>query len=390
MISVSEAKELISENCTNQNIKSITIDEAYGFVLAEAVYAVTDTPPFDNSAMDGYAFAFDEWKNQTLKIIGEVQAGSYFNRPVNAGCAVRIFTGSALPAGTDTVVMQEKTVVTDQQLLIQDEQIFKGMNVRKQGSQSKNGDAIMQSGQLLTPAAISFIASCGIAKVSVYSHPSVSIIVTGKELIKPGNALEPGKIYESNSVTLIAALKQLGLTPSAVIVVDDNEVEIETAINSQLQSDFILLTGGVSVGDYDFVVTALERNKVQTIFHKIKQKPGKPLYFGKIGKTIVFGLPGNPASVLTCFYQYVIPAISSFTHKGYIKQIQSTLANDYSKKAGLTHFVKGKTNDKGVTILKGQESYMMHTYSVADCLVELPEEKTEFIEGDTLLIYLIN
>lgn len=389
MISVSEAKKLIIENCTHQKIKSIPIADSYGFVLAESVYAVTDTPPFNNSAMDGYAFAFDSWKNQTLDIIGEVQAGSYFVDPVNAGCTVRIFTGSAMPTGTDTVVMQEKTEVTNQQLKIQDEQIFKGMNVRKQGSQSRNGEVIMQSGQLLTPAAISFIASCGIATVSVYSHPSVSIIVTGKELIKPGIALEPGKIYESNSVTLIAALKQLGLTPCSVTIVDDNENEIATAIKSQLQSDFILLTGGVSVGDYDFVVPSLAKNKVKTIFHKLKQKPGKPLYFGKINGTAIFGLPGNPASVLTCFYQYIVPAISTFTQKEYIKKIQATLANDYSKKPGLTHFVKGKTNGKEVSILKGQESYMMHTYSVADCLVELPDEKTEFIKGDTLLVYLI-
>ena len=181
MISVTEAKKLISENCTFQNVKSILIDDAYGFILAETVYAVTDTPPFDNSAMDGYAFAFDSWKNQTLEIIGEVQAGSCYAASVKADCAVRIFTGSTMPHGTDTVVMQEKTNVINKQLQIQDEQVYKGMHVRRQGTQSKKGDAIMKPGQLLTPAAISFIASCGIGKISVYSHPTVSIIITGKE-----------------------------------------------------------------------------------------------------------------------------------------------------------------------------------------------------------------
>lgn len=390
MISVQEAKKIVLENCTRNKISEVPILSAGGFVLAETIYSPIDTPPFDQSAMDGYAFSFDDWDKQTdLLIAGEVQAGNYFTRELHPNQAIRIFTGAALPQGADTVVIQEKTDLKDGHIHIQDDKLAKGSNVRRQGSQTKAGEISMIKNQLLTPAALSFLAGVGIEKVKIFSNPRVSIIVTGKELIKPGQPMQQGKIYESNSFGITAALAQLNITPASVEMVDDDEKEIESAIRRQLESDMIILTGGVSVGDYDFVSSALEKCGVEKIFHKVKQKPGKPFYFGKYQDTLVFGLPGNPASVLTCFYEYVAVAISSFTQKQYFKNMVLPLANSYSKKGGLTFFLKGKVTSGTVEILKNQESYMMNSFAVADCLIELDEDKEQFEKGEMVPVLMI-
>ena len=382
MISVKEAKQLISENCTVQKTEILSLLEANGSVLAEAMYAPIDTPPFNQSAMDGYAFSFENWdKKSNLKVIGEVQAGSSAAINVANNEAVRIFTGAPIPPGTDTVVMQEKISLNDNQIQILDIFLIEGTNVRPQGSQTKKGEMALIEKQLLTPVAISFLAGIGISKVKVFSKPTVSIIVTGKELAKAGDTITEGKIFESNAIGLIAALNQMGINPVSVAVVDDVESEIESTISSQLSSDMLIITGGVSVGDYDLVPASLEKCGVQKIFHKIKQKPGKPFYFGRHNQTLVFALPGNPAAVMSCFYEYVVQAIGSFTQKEYFKKITVPLAEDYTKKAGLTFFLKGKMGENNVQVLNDQESYKLNSFAIADCMIEFDENGENFKKG---------
>jgi len=265
----------------------------------------------------------------------------------------------------------------------------KGANVRPQGSQTKKGEMALQERQLLTPVAISFLAGIGINKVNVFSKPTVSIIVTGKELAKADDTITEGKIFESNSIGLIAALNQIGINPVSVEVVDDVEAEIEQAISNQLTSDILILTGGVSVGDYDLVPASLEKCGVQKIFHKIKQKPGKPFYFGRHNQTLVFALPGNPAAVMSCFYEYVAQAISNFTQKEYFKKVAFPLAEDFNKKSGLTFFLKGKIGEREVTVLNNQESYKLNSFAVADCLIEFDEEGENFKKGDLVKVRMI-
>lgn len=383
MVTVQEAKNLIHKNCGSNKVEEIPLITACGFVLAEELYSPIDTPPFDQSAMDGYAFSFGDWdKHADLLIAGEVQAGNYLLSEIMPNQVIRIFTGAALPKNTDTVVMQEKVDVKNNHIRIEDDKLIKGSNVRLRGSQTKKDDLVLSKNQLLTPAAISFLAGLGVEKVKVFSKPTVSIIVTGKELIKPGHAIEEGKIYESNSFGLIAALAQLNIRPVSVDNVDDDEEQIKNVICSRLQSDIVILTGGVSVGDYDFVSSALEKCGVKKIFHKVKQKPGKPLYFGKFQDSLVFGLPGNPASVLTCFYEYVVSAISLVTQKEYYHKLMLPLTNDYTKKPGLTYILKGLTGVENVTILQHQESYMMDSFAKANCLIELEEGKENFRQGE--------
>ncbi len=382
MISVKEAKQLITENCTVQKTETLSLLQANGSILAESIYAPIDTPPFNQSAMDGYAFSFENWdKKSNLKVIGEVQAGSSAAINVANNEAVRIFTGAPIPPGTDTVVMQEKISLNDNQIQILDIFLIEGTNVRPQGSQTKKGEMALIEKQLLTPVAISFLAGIGISKVKVFSKPTVSIIVTGKELAKAGDTITEGKIFESNAIGLIAALNQMGINPVSVQVVDDVESEIELAISSQLSSDMLIITGGVSVGDYDLVPASLEKCGVQKIFHKIKQKPGKPFYFGRHNQTLVFALPGNPAAVMSCFYEYVVQAIGSFTQKEYFKKITVPLAEDYTKKAGLTFFLKGKMGENNVQVLNDQESYKLNSFAIADCMIEFDENGENFKKG---------
>ncbi len=390
MITVSEAKDLISENCVPERVENRLLSESQGYILAKPVYSPVDTPPFHQSAMDGYAFSYESWDGKSmLEVCGEIQAGSNVPIEVKSFEAARIFTGAALPDGADTVVMQEHVVKNKKTIRIENVQLTKGANVRLCGSQTKKGELALKKGQLLTAPAISFLAGIGIERVNLFSKPVISIIVTGKELKQPGSEITEGKVYESNSFGLSAGLHALDIAPASVEIVDDAEEDIIKAITRQSTSDILILTGGVSVGDYDLVLPALRKCGVENIFHKVKQKPGKPFYFGKLDQRLVFGLPGNPASVLTCFYEYIVPAISSFTKKQYFKKINMPLADDYKKKAGLTHFLKGKTNEGKVRILNNQASYLMNSFAIADCIIELEEEKEQFIKGEMVNVLMI-
>lgn len=391
MISVTEARALIANNCNILKPNTLPLLEANGCVLATSIYAPIDTPPFDQSAMDGYAFSFENWdKKSELDVVGEIQTGDFSNEIIGKNQAVRIFTGAKIPSGTDTVVMQEKVIRIENSIQINDEFLVQNVNVRPKASQTKKGDLAMAENQVLTPVAISFLAGLGIETATVFAKPSVSIIVTGKELVKSNEKITEGKIYESNSIGLVAALNQIGIQDIAVEMVDDIQTEIENAISKHLSSDILIITGGVSVGDYDLVPAALANCGVEKIFHKIKQKPGKPIYFGKHINTIVFALPGNPAAVMSCFYEYVLEAIGNFTQKKYFQKVKLPLANDFYKKSGLTHFLKGKIENQKVIILEHQESYKLNSFAQANCLVELEEAKENFSKGDLVLVRLIS
>jgi molybdopterin molybdotransferase len=390
MISVADAKKIILENCNPSKIEESALLEAVGSIVAEPVLSPIDTPPFDQSAMDGYAFSYETWnKKSPLSVRGEVQAGTIYSNALNHAEAVRIFTGAALPLATDTVVMQEKVTVNASSIIINDEKLVKGSNVRLQASQIKTGDLALPVGHQLSPASISFLAGMGIEKVKVFAKPRVSIIVTGKELVKPGQPVPKGKIYESNSYGLVAALHQLGIHPLSVRVADDDVQDIVNTYIEQPDSDICILTGGVSVGEYDFVARALEKCGVERIFHRVKQKPGKPFYFGKHDDRLVFALPGNPAAVLTCFYEYVLMTISHLTKVNYYRKIQVPIVHDFQCRSGLTYFLKGKTKGAGVEILDRQESYLMNSFSIADCLVELQDGKTDYKKGDMVSVSMI-
>lgn len=392
MISVADAKKIIQENTITLPPVKMELLQAAGMVLAEDIYASIDIPGYAQSSMDGYAFSFHQWKtNRSLKIKGEMAAGSNETFVLLPGNAVRIFTGAAVPAGADTVVMQEKTKVENSTLYIDDENILEGLNIRAKGSEIKAGELAVAKESLLTPAAIGFLAGIGATGVLVYPYPSVSIIVTGNELQTPGQPLLHGQVYESNSYSLQAALKQMHIQKVKVYKAEDKLETVKQVLEEALQqSDIVFLTGGVSVGDYDFVAAAAEQIGVEKVFHKIKQKPGKPFYFGKMGNKLVFGLPGNPASVLTCFYEYAEPALRKISNqKTGLLVLQVPLAMPFKKAAGLTHFLKGIYDGKTVTPLTAQESYRLSSFANANCLIKINEETTICEKDELVEIHLL-
>ena len=394
MIPVSEARKLIMENTSVLEPFIARLYEATGLVLAEDIISPIDVPSFDQSAMDGYGFRWDDLKDgQTLRIKGEVPAGVFPTDKLLSGTAIRIFTGSQVPEGCDTVVMQEKVSVEHDQLVMKDAQLKKGTNIRLKGSQTVKGSLAVKAGSKITPGAAGFLAGLGFDKVNVFRTPSVCIITTGKELNKPGLHLEAGKVYECNSYSLNAALSELNIKPQKIVCVDDNEKEISTLIKNNLPAcDVLILSGGVSVGDYDFVYKAFDNCGVQRIFHNVKQKPGKPMYFGKYHNTLVFGLPGNPSALLSCYYLFVVPALlkmmGSETKKSEKRFLP--LAASVSKKAGLTFFLKGKITGNEVAALQSQESNQMNSFAFADCIIELDEHKTEFQKGELVEVHLLD
>lgn len=390
MLSVQEARKLVQENATLEKISSCRLSDAAGLCLAKEVVSPIDSPLFDQSAMDGYALSLASWDGSSeFMVIGEIQAGVKPEIELKAGEAMRIFTGAPVPKGADTVIMQEKVSTRDKILEIHDPDLKVGANIRLRGSQIRKGEIALPEGILLNPAAMSFLAGLGISDVAVYKPPVVCIIATGKELITDQRELSEGMIYESNTVGLTAALKQRHIHPESVHVTDDNEEAIMNAFLKCQNADIVIITGGVSVGEYDLVPASLEKCGVRKIFHKVKQKPGKPLFFGTRNKTLVFALPGNPAAVLSCYYQYICPAIDAFVHFSHLKEKNLPLLADYTKKAGLTHFLKAKATDRGVEILSGQESYLLLTFSLANALVELPEEGEVFHAGTMVSVRII-
>ncbi len=390
MISVEQARELISNNVTALQTCTMPLSNACGYVLAKDIVSELDIPAYPQSSMDGYAFAFDSF-GTTLALQGEMAAGSSDGMKVESGKAVRIFTGAAVPPGADTVVVQEKSSVENGQLIIAEHPLKRGDNVRPVGSEIQKGSLALPAGVKLSPAAIGFLAGMGISEVEVYIMPCVGILVTGNELCEPGQPLGYGQVYESNSLTLRAALSAMGIHAGKVMHAKDDPAQLEQMLASLLnEHDMVLMTGGVSVGDYDFTMRAFDTCGVKKIFHKVRQKPGKPILFGMKENKPVFGLPGNPASVLTCFFQYVWPALGRLMGTNLaIRKAEVPLAEGHKKPAGLTHFLKAEFDGIRVRLLTGQESYKLASFAKANCLAVLPESETTWSAGDMIQIHLL-
>ncbi|MDT0646031.1 molybdopterin molybdotransferase MoeA [Zunongwangia sp. F260] len=390
MISVNEARKILSENCTRGKIEAVPLGQSFDSIVAEDIYSPIDVPSFDNSAMDGYAIKFD--KLQRWKVNTVIQAGNTSAYKIERGEAARIFTGAKIPEGTDTVIPQE-LIAKDEvsgEISYQEDKISTRSNVRLKGSQCKRGDLILKRGTVISPGIIGLLASVGLAEVKIFKSPSVAYIITGDELVEPGTPLKPGEIYNSNGPMLEALLKKSGVTEIFPRKASDKKEELQKIIDEALeQQDVLILSGGISVGDYDFVKECLENAGVREIFYKIKQRPGKPMFAGKKGEKWIFALPGNPASVLCCFNQYVKPSLYYFIGRDNVWDADSELilAEVHKKKPGLTFFVKAKTNGAEVEVLGAQQSFNLQAFSTANCLVELEEDKEEVTAGTPVKVY---
>ncbi len=390
MISVSAAKELIRSSLKPLAPVTRPIGQCAGFVLAADIYATVDIPAFEQSSMDGYAIRFTD-KDAPITVTGEVAAGESRRLSIAKGEGMRIFTGAPLPDGADTVVMQEKAQVSDRKLVINDPALKRGIHRRDIGSEIRKGQLALSAGTELTPAAIGFLAGIGTRQLSVYPMPSVSILITGNELQAPGEALQQGQVYEANSFSLSAALREAGIMNIHVLHVEDRLDSVRYQLGGVLEwADLVMLTGGVSVGDYDYVSEAARLCGVQQVFHRVKQRPGKPLYFGMKDAIPVFGLPGNPSSVLSCFYHYVLEAIARLTQKDVtMKSTTARLASPLSKPPGLTQFLKGWFENGEARPLGAQDSYRLSSFAEANCLIALEEGRDEYGQGELTDVFLL-
>lgn len=387
MIQVNEALTIVAGNSTKMSTQKMPVSKALGYVLAETVYSPISMPPFRQSAMDGYAFNFSE--RQQYDVISSSQAGDHSNIKLKDNEAIRIFTGAYVPDDADTVVMQEHVMANENSILIatMPEQFA---NVRARGEQIAREGIVFEANILITPAAIGFLACLGITEITVYKKPKVAILVTGNELTEPGKKLKKGKIYESNSVMLQAALQTIGIKKTKVYKVKDNLKATKKALKKILTKfDVVLISGGISVGDYDFVKEALLENGVEELFYKINQKPGKPMFFGSKNETLVFALPGNPASSLTNFYIYVYPAIKN--RMGFsdihLPKLVRKLNAGITNSSGKTLFLKALYDETHVTVLDGQSSAMLNTFATANCLLIVPDD-VETLKKDQFVTLL--
>lgn len=390
MIQVEQALSIIAKNSCKMAIKKIKVAKSLGYVLAETIYSPMNMPPFRQSAMDGYAFSYSDSKN--YEIVSTSQAGDFSNIELEKNQAIRIFTGAFVPDNLDTVVMQEHTS-RENDLLEITKMPARFANIRMQGEQIKENELVLENNTLITPAAIGFLACLGITEIMVYSKPKVAIVVTGNELVKPGKKLQKGKIYESNSIMLESALQDIGINKVKTFKVKDNLKATKRILKSCLADfDVVLVSGGISVGDYDFVKESLLSNGVEELFYKINQKPGKPIFFGKRDKTIVFALPGNPASTLTSFYVYVYPAlkINMGFETVHLQKIKRKISTTIENSTGKTLFLKAFFDDEKVSVLDNQSSAMLNSFAVANCLICLPYEITSIENGQEVIVIPIN
>lgn len=390
MIQVKEALSLIIQNSTRMPIRKIKTSNSLGFILAEDIYSPINMPPFRQSSMDGYAFSYSESKE--YEVVSISQAGDSSNVILDKNQAVRIFTGAMIPDTADTVVMQEHVTVKGNSIEINN-MPQKFANVRNVGEQIKEKELALGENSVLNPAAIGFLTCLGITEVAVYAKPKVVVVVTGNELVEASKPLSKGKIYESNSVMLQMCLERIGIKKVKIIRVKDDLKATKKVVKKCLTKfDVVLVSGGISVGDYDFVKESLLSNGVSELFYKVNQKPGKPLFFGKKDNTIVFALPGNPASTLTSFYVYVYPSLKKMMgfKTIHLPEIKRKINIPFENSSGKSLFLKAVYDDKEVRVLDSQSSAMLNTFAIANGLIYLPHDCVSLEKNQEVIVLPLN
>ncbi len=401
MLAVEEARERVLARFQPLLAESIPLTEALGRVLAEDALAQTSSPPFANSAMDGYALRSADTRGATtaapvrLRLVGEVPAGSVYPGVVAAGEAVRILTGAPLPDGADAALQQELTEVADGWVTIS-AAVAAGTNVRHAGEDARPGMLLARAGTEIGPAEIALLAALGVSPVRVTRRPRVAILATGDELVPVGQPLQPGQIYNSNTPYLIAAVTRAGAEPVALGIAPDREDELRAMLAQTRQGyDLILTSGGVSVGDYDLVKQMLSEQGAME-FWRVRMRPGKPLAFGALGETPLLGLPGNPVSAAVTFELFGRPAIRRMLGAAQVERplIDVVLEGEEQRRADRRHFVRVRLASRGGTLIARatgeQESHLISSLQGATALLIVPEGEGVIRSGEVAQALLLN
>ncbi|MEE8481864.1 MAG: gephyrin-like molybdotransferase Glp [Acidiferrobacterales bacterium] len=393
MLSLEEAQDAIIKSlyyCDEH--ESVPLLDAHNRFLAEDVSAQVDNPAFDNSAMDGYAVDTAQLIRAgfTLPLHGEASAG---RAPgvLKSDSTMRIFTGAPVPTGADAVVIQEDIKIEGDKIIFP-HTVQPGQNIRTSGQDFSRGQSLLEKGRRLSAPDLALLSAAGVPQLSVYRRPKIMVVATGDELVAPGQPLKPGQIYESNRLATLLQIKALGADAIDGGTVVDEPDAVRSMLKKAMQYDFVITSGGVSVGDHDLVKQVFaEIGKIN--FWKVRIKPGKPVAVGRLGdKTNFFGLPGNPVSSLVTFLLFVQPAIFAWHHSRTTPlYLTATATVAHRRRAGRTEFLRAKLmSDKGelkVEVLKGQGSHMMSTLKDSNCLVRVEHDCEGFEAGDAVTVW---
>ena len=372
--------------------ENVSVKDALGRVLAQDIVPQIDVPAHDNSAMDGYAVRFSDIE-KPLREIGTALAGKPFAGKLGAGECVRIMTGAVMPEGADTVVIQEVVKQEGNRIIVPPGQ-KKAQNVRYAGEDLSKGRAVLHPGQVLRPAELGLIASLGIGKVNVKRKLRVAFFATGDELASIGAPLKEGEVYDSNRYTLHGMLARLGVEIIDMGVVRDDPAQLDKAFrNAAEKADVIITTGGVSVGEADFVKQLMAKLG-EVLFWKIAMRPGRPMAFGKVGNAFLFGLPGNPVAVMVTFYQFVRDALLYLSGRSDdpLPMLRAASAENLRKVPGRTEYQRGIVFSEGgewrVRTTGQQGSGVLRSMSEANCFIVLEHERGPVKAGEPVSVQL--
>ncbi len=405
LVAVEEALATVLEHTSALGTQRMPITETLGEVLAEEITSQREHPPWNNSAMDGYAVQWEDIKNATpdhpikLKVIGEVQAGGMATLPVDAGESMQIMTGAPLPAGADSVVRVEDTEQGEDSVYILKPCKPDG-NVRLKGEDVQLGSQVIAANRRVRPAEIGMLATAGHVWASVYQKPKISILATGDELAEPGDILSPEKIVNSNTFSIAAQVTEAGGQPIILKAAKDNKSDLETKVRETLKADIAIIIGGVSVGKYDFVKDVLHDLGCEMKFWRVKMRPGHPVAFGVLSngqeKTLLFGLPGNPVSCMVAFYQFTLPAIrkmSGLVDNLGLTQVEATMEQSITNRPGRRHFARAITTYRDgeyhVRLTDAQGSGILTSMTQANSFAILSEERSHVAAGEQITVQLL-
>jgi len=397
MITVAEAEQVLATLRCAERIEQRPLSEAVGCVLAAPVRAQEASPPFSNSAMDGYAIRFADYQqlgeSTAFTIVGESAAGHPYEGSIPPGGAVKISTGAPLPADADTVVPIEDVTVYGDRVHVE-QPPRKGQHVKVAGTEFAPGAGLIDTGQLLLPPHLALIASQGIAQVTVYAPPRVAILVSGDELVDITAKPQFGQIRDSNSLMLRLVAEQAGTRVVQVRRVLDQLAATIAAVEAAVaEADIVISSGGVSVGEHDHIRAALQRLEFEELFWRIKQKPGKPMFAAARSGKWFFGLPGNPVSAYICFVHYLYPLLRRWQRHPHphLDTVDAVLAQDVQNAQDRLHFVRVCLRRKGemitATPLPRQASYMLTTIADADGYVKV-EPRSKLPAGTKVTAHL--
>lgn len=388
LIRIEEAWERMAALVAPLPATTVPLGEAVGSVLAETVVSGLDLPPFDNSAMDGYALRSADTEAATeetllrIPVEGEVAAGGFRREPLAPGTSTRIMTGAPMPPGADSVLQLEHGLYRDGFVEVR-AAVPNGRHVRRRGEDVREGQVLFEPGVRLHAQQIGLLAGAGVGRVAVRRAPEVSVLVTGSELVPPGEQLLPGQIHDSNGLVLRSLLESDGCRTRDLGMAGDNPGEIEDALRSGLDSDVLIVSGGVSVGAHDHVKDVLRGLGMEKLFWRVNMKPGKPILCGRIGHTWVFGLPGNPISCVIGYLIFIEPLLRRLAGEAGAtpRFVQARLGRSVRKRDGRRTFLTGKLAYSGdgeaeVTPTMQQGSAMTQALAQANSFIVLPEEAT--------------